>query len=157
MASARLRHDGVNLGASRYGSRRNSRPVKRATYFHGLPVSIEIEPGETKSGVDEDGTPWTVTYTIPYGEFPNTKSLADGDGVDVYVGPDPNAQTVYVVHQNRRDGSFDEDKVCIQFGSARDAEKAYKNHHSGAEWAFGSMDEMTVDEFLRGYLASNRK
>lgn len=148
---------GLVRGAQRYGGPRlNSRPVKRAVEFHGIPVSVEIEAGDTKTGVDEDGQPWQVTYSIPYGEIPGTRSLADGDGVDIYLGPDEDAEKVFVVHQLRRDGSHDEDKVMLQFGSASDAEAAYRDHHSGAAWAFGSMDEMTVDEFLNGYLASNR-
>lgn len=139
-------------GSERYS---NSRPALRETSVHGLPVSIEIEAGQTRGGVGEDGEKWERTYTVPYGEFRQSEALSDGDGVDVYVGPDRASQTVYVVHQLRRDGSYDEDKVMAQFGSARDAERAYRDH--GPEWGFGSMDEMSANEFVKGYMASNRR
>lgn len=139
-------------GGQRYT---NARPRLRTVPFNGLPISIEIEVGQTKSGIDENGETWTKTYTVPYGEIPSTVSLADGDGVDIYLcGSNPNA-LVYVVHQVRADGSFDEDKVLLGASSAGEAKQVYKDH--GPVWGFGSMDALTWDQFERGYLASNRK
>lgn len=134
----------------------NERPRLRTVTFQNLPpISIEIEIGQTKSGIDENGNRWEHTYTVPYGEIPSTRSLADGDGVDIYLGIDPSAAMIYVIHQNKMDGSFDEDKVMIGFSSSGEAIAAYKAH--GPSWGFGSMDTMSVDQFVRGYLASNRK
>lgn len=134
------------MGARRYG---NARDVRRYTAFQGIPIAVEIEAGEHYVG---DG--WEQTYEIPYGEIPDSVALSDGDGVDVYLGPNPAGDTVYVVHQNRRDGTYDEDKVMFGFDSERDAVRAYLRH--GPEWGFGSVDSMTVSEFKNGYLASNR-
>lgn len=145
-------HNGLALGQRRYS---NSRPVLQTVNFHGIPISVEIEVGDTKSGMDEGGQPWSKTYSVPYGEIPSSRTLADGDGVDVYLGPDATATMVYVIHQRRRDGHFDEDKCMLQFGSQGEAVKAYKDH--GPAWGFGSVDMMTVDQFIHGYLASNRK
>lgn len=139
-------HDGITIGARKYG---NSRPVKRSTAFQGIPVSIEIEIGEHIIG-----NGWEKTYTVPYGEIPNSATLADGEGVDVYIGPLPQSDVVVVVHQNKRDGTYDEDKVFLGFAGERDAVAAYVKH--GPEWGLGSVDVMTVDEFKNGYLASNR-
>jgi len=144
--------NGIERGRQRYS---NSRPVKRTIDFHGIPVSIEFDRGETKRGIGDYGEIWTNTYEHPYGEIPTSRSLADRDGVDVYVGPDESSPTVYVVHQLKRDGSFDEDKVMLQFGSASEAESCYRRH--GPSNRFGGMDAMTIDEFIHGYLASNRK
>jgi hypothetical protein len=138
--------DGVENGARKYG---NSRPVLRSTSFQGVPISIEIEAGECVVG-----NGWEKTYTIPYGEIPNSATLADGEGVDVYVGPDPRSDLVVVVHQNRRDGLYDEDKVLLGFASERDAVQCYFDH--GPEWGFGSSETMTFDQFKNGYLAANR-
>lgn len=144
--------EGLALGGVRYS---NSRPVKRTVDFHGLTVSIELEVGETLDGLGEDGIPWSVTYAVPYGEIPDSKTLSDGEGVDVYVGTDIDAPNVFVVHQLRKDGTFDEDKVILCVTSAQEAKQVYTDH--GPSWGFGGLDTMTVDEFLRGYLASNRK
>lgn len=137
---------GVEIGARKYG---NSRPVLRSTAFQGVPISVEIEAGEHVVG-----NGWEKTYVYPYGEIPNSATLADGEGVDVYIGPDPLSDLVVVVHQNKRDGSYDEDKVLLGFGSERDAVDCYFHH--GPEWGFGSTDTMTVDQFRNGYLAANR-
>lgn len=121
--------------------------------FRGLPINIEIEAGQTKSGVGEDGQPWEHVYAAPYGEILSTEG-EDGDPVDIYLGPFESADEVYVVHQLRRDGSFDEDKVFLGFAGAAEAEDCYRMH--GPPWGFGTMDKMTFDQFQNGYLASNR-
>lgn len=143
----KILNDGVDEGSRKYG---NSRPVKRATLFQGIPVHVEIEIGEHVKG-----TGWEKTYTVPYGEIPNSATLADGEGVDVYLGSFPNSDLVYVIHQNKRDGSYDEDKVMLGFLGERDAVMAYAAH--GPEWGFGGVYSMTVNEFKNGYLASNRR
>lgn len=137
---------GFERGSKQYG---NSRPVLRSTSFQGVPVSIEIEVGQHVVG-----NGWEKTYKVPYGEIPGSATLADGDGVDIYLGPDPNAEVVYVIHQNKRDGTYDEDKIMLGFAGEREAIQAYFDH--GPEWGFGSFDVMTVAEFKNGYLAANR-
>jgi hypothetical protein len=130
----------------------SKRPVKREVEFAGLPVAVEIEIGETKSGVGQDGQEWSHVYQFPYGEILKTEG-EDGDPVDVYLGPIEDAPSVFVVHQLDMDGSRDEDKVFLGFQDAEAAEKAYRDH--GPAWGFGTMDEMTLDEFRRGYLRAN--
>lgn len=143
--------DRIQISAPRF----NSRPVLRTINWQGLPVSVEIEIGDTKSGVDEGGKTWVKTYSVPYGEVPSSRTLADGDPVDVYLGPSPLSTVVYVIHQLKRDGSYDEDKCMLGFASSGEAVAAYKSH--GPSWGFGSMDAMTVDQFKHGYLAANRR
>lgn len=149
-------HDGIFRGAAKYG---NSRPVRRTVDFHGVEISVEFDVGETKRGVGQYGEVWTNTYKHAYGEIPNSRSLADGDGVDVLLGPDEKAKMVFVVHQNRRDGSYDEDKCLLQFRTRESAIQAYRDQ--APVWGLVDeevqVDEMTVDQFLSGYLASNRK
>lgn len=136
-----------------------NRPTKRETTFAGLPINVEIERGDTKSGVDESGQPWEHTYQHPYGEIQRTEG-EDGDPVDVYLGPETTGRgagelcEVFVVHQLRMDGTYDEDKVLLGFESAEAAEEAYRTH--GPPHGFGSMDRMTLDQFKNGYLAATR-
>lgn len=145
-------HNGLALGQRRYS---NSRPPVRTVDFKGLPISVEIEIGEEKSGIDENGNAWSHIYSVPYGEITSSKTLADGEGVDVYLGPNPQATLVYIIHQVHADGSYDEDKCMLGFSSIGEAIHAYKIH--GPSWGFGTIDTMTWDQFRHGYLASNRK
>lgn len=129
------------------------RPSKRRLEWNGLPINIEIEVGEKKSGFDKTGMPWEHVYAVPYGEIERTQG-DDGDPVDVYLGPAQDAAYVYVVHQLNMDGTPDEDKVMLGFLGAAAAQAAYRAH--GPSWGFGSMDEMNLDQFVHGYLAANR-
>lgn len=128
-------------------------PHVRRTYFKGLPVDVELDIGMTASGRDRDGLPWSVTYKHPYGEVPSTLGK-DGDPVDVYLGPG-DSEMVYIVHQVKQNGKFDEDKVFLGFESPVEATKCYFEH--GPKWGFGSVETMTFDQFLNGYLVSNRR
>lgn len=135
-------------------SRDTRRQAKRRAAFLGVPLLIEIERGDTVSGTGDEGERWEKTYLVPYGEVERTEG-EDGDAVDVYVGPfeDPRCP-VFVVHQLRKDGTPDEDKVMLGFPGRAEARDAYELH--GPPWGFGSMDEMTIDQFKHGYLAACR-
>jgi inorganic pyrophosphatase len=130
------------------------RPVKHVVDFNGLPIHIEIEKGETKSGVGPDGKSWEHEYQVPYGEILKTEGR-DGDPVDIYLGPDTSSTRVFIVHQLDPQGNFDEDKVFLGFNYAGEVEKAYKEH--GPSWGFGSMEIMDLNSFKTGYLAANRR
>ena len=131
-----------------------TRQTVRKTKFAGLPINVEIDKGQTKSGKDANGIAWSHLYAFPYGEIDGTEG-EDLDPVDVYLGPDEGAPQVFVVHQVDEQGKFDEDKVFLGFRGIEDAEKAYRDH--GPAWGFGSIDSMTLGEFIHGYLAANRK
>lgn len=135
-------------------SRDTRKEHKRRTAFLGLELLIEIEKGERVSGTGDEGERWEKVYAVPYGEVARTKG-DDGDPVDVYLGPfDTPKVPVFVVHQLRKDGTPDEDKVMLGFPGAAEARDAYELH--GPPWGFGSMDQMTWDQFVHGYLAACR-
>jgi hypothetical protein len=131
-----------------------SRAVVRTDTFRGLPINVEIDTGMEKRGVGPDGKKWSHVYEVPYGEIRDTEG-EDKDPVDVYVGPDKKSDKVFVVHQVKPDGTFDEDKCFLGFKTAKQATKCYFDH--GPKWGFGSIETMTLDQFKKGYLASNRK
>ncbi len=128
-------------------------PHVRRTFFQGLPVDVELDIGMTANGTEPDGTPWAVTYKHPYGEVPDSCGN-DGDPVDVYIGPKGDAPFVYIVHQVKRNGKFDEDKVFLGFESPIEATRCYFEH--GPKWGFGSLETISFDQFVNGYLVSNR-
>jgi phage-related protein (TIGR01555 family) len=83
--------------------------------LHGLSLAIENPKGSLRTGVNHDGTPWTSILPAAYGHIKKTVG-ADGDEVDVYIGPVPESELVFIVDQkNEITGEFDEHK-CI-FGA----------------------------------------
>lgn len=90
----------------------------------GLTISIETPKGTERTGT-HNGQPFKVEMPGDYGYFLGTKGK-DKDHVDVTIGPNPKAETVYVVDQiDPKSGDFDESKVMLGFESRTQAETAY--------------------------------
>lgn len=127
--------------------------------FAGMQVCIESPRGTTRSWVDTDGTAGETTMKYDYGYVVGSRGT-DGDSVDVYLGPSPDAQWVYVVHQNSKASGFaeyDEDKVMLGFESPNDARAAYLAQYDDSRF-FGSMTMMTLEEFrLKIFAQPNEK
>lgn len=93
--------------------------------FRGLDVSIENAKGSTRSGTAQDGTEWSVEMPATYGYVRRTEG-ADGDQVDVYVGDDTEAPTVFVVDQHEPKGQdFDEHKAFLGYRDVESVERDY--------------------------------
>lgn len=91
--------------------------------LHSLAVTLENAHGSVRSGTSADGKSWSNRMAAHYGEFAGTVG-ADGDAVDVFIGPFPESRSVWVINQGWPDGGFDEHKVMLGFpteGMARDA------------------------------------
>ncbi len=119
--------------------------------LHGLDLAIENPRGSTRSGVDADGRPWSVQMPAHYGEVKRTEG-ADGDPVDVYLGPQAEdaGMPVFVVDQIDPDtGRFDEHKVMLGFGSDAEAVAAYNAGFSDGSGPRrrGAITRMSLDEF----------
>jgi hypothetical protein len=97
--------------------------------FQGLRIAVENKKGSTRSGHDKDGKPWHTLMKAPYGYIVGSKG-ADDEGVDCYVGPNKNAASAFVVHQNKDDGSYDEDKVMLGCRSLDEARRLYLAHYN---------------------------
>ncbi|MDR6453882.1 PLxRFG domain-containing protein [Variovorax paradoxus] len=122
----------------------------------GLRISIENPQGSTRSGTSPDGTGWRNTMAAHYGYVKGTEA-ADGDHVDVFVGPHAaNAPTVYVVDQVNADGSYDEAKALFGFNTEAEAVAAYRASYD-ADWKVSPIAAMSVDEFKAGLAAGRFK
>lgn len=116
--------------------------------FQGIPVLVETARGDTRSGTDPNGKPWSVVMSAHYGEVANTVGV-DGDPVDVFVGDDAEAPEVYVFH-TRVAGTreYDEDKAFLGFRTLSAARRAFF-----AAYTRGGMLESvttwTVEQFKR--------
>lgn len=117
--------------------------------FAGFTIVIESPKGSYRYWTDTDGTPGKTLMRHNYGYIEGSFG-ADGDSVDTYLGPNPNAEWVYIVHQNKKPDflQFDEDKCLIGFDSANHARDAYLSMYDDERF-FGSMDMMTLESFRR--------
>lgn len=92
----------------------------------GMDVAIENPKGSLRKGVDSNGKPWQVEMPGDYGYINGTKGH-DGDHVDVTIGSNPDGyQKVWVIDQKKPDGSFDEHKSMLGYGSRDEAMAAYR-------------------------------
>lgn len=127
------------------------------TTFQGLNIAIENRKGSVREGVDSDGKPWKTTFKHPYGYIKKTEGK-DGEEIDVYVGPSPDAPDAFVVHQRKlKDGTHDEDKVMLGWKSEDDAREAYLDHYNKVgPKLLGPISTISVDE-LKRKLTEKRK
>lgn len=116
--------------------------------YRGLPITIETAAGEFRHGVDKDGKRWKKKLTANYGYIKKTKSEADGDHVDVFIGPHLESELVFVVNQVcPKSGKFDEHKVILGALSADSAKKLYLSNYSENWKGFDSIVAMTLPQF----------
>ncbi len=101
---------------------------EHSTDFRGLPVIIEWPKGSTRVGTRPDGTQFKTEMKADYGYIPDTTAAGDKEKLDVYIGPDKDADYAYIVEQTTEDGEFDEYKIMLGFDSLEDAEKTYLEH-----------------------------
>ncbi len=116
---------------------------------HGLPISIENPRGSYREGKDANGKPWRSKLPAHYGYLKRTEG-ADGDHVDIYVGPKLKSPLVYVIDQHdHRTGKFDEHKAFIGFENAKDVKRTYHESFTDgrAKDRLRHMTEMTVGQF----------
>jgi phage-related protein (TIGR01555 family) len=135
----------------------DARSLHKRIVWHGLDISIENEAGSTRKGKDKGGNDWEVTLTHDYGYLRNTRGT-DGDHVDVFVGPDPNSEEVYVIHTMKAPDfmEFDEDKCFVNFGSQAEARAAFYSNYDRPEH-FGSMEILPVGKFIDRVLATKKR
>lgn len=124
--------------------------------WRGLDISIENAAGTVREGTHADGEKWSVTMLNDYGYIRRTIGV-DGDHVDCFMGPDENAQYVYIIHQRKAGQwyTYDEDKCCIGFTSKRDALVCYLSHYDDPRF-MGEISVLPFDEFKRRVLETPR-
>lgn len=101
--------------------------VKKTVRFQGFTVRLDRPKGFEMTGADSEGKPWHRVYKYDYGFLPKTEG-GDGEGLDVFLGPDENAHDAFWVIQRKKDGSFDEYKVFLGFKDKASARAAYAAH-----------------------------
>ena len=92
-------------------------------YFSGFKITIETAKGGKRYWVDDKGNKGYNVLKNHYGYFSRTLGH-DGDHVDVFLGDNQDSSKIYVVDQNKKDGTFDESKVMLGFNSKKEAKEA---------------------------------
>lgn len=112
---------------------------KGHVFVSGLPITIETARGQRRR-------PHWPPLAAHYGYIRRTEG-ADGDKLDVFVGPHPSSQLVFLVDQIRaKSGRFDEVKVLLGFRSREEATTAYRNSYTKG-MPVGSITGMTIWQF----------
>ncbi|HET8550890.1 MAG TPA: hypothetical protein VFM97_00250 [Gammaproteobacteria bacterium] len=130
---------------------------KKHIRFRGLDISIENPKGSVRSGVDPDGHEWRQKMHCAYGYIRRTEGV-DGDHVDVYIGPDEDAENVYIVHQRKAGDwkAYDEDKCMLGFATLADAKRAYLRQYDDPRF-LGPVTVMPFEDFKDKALATFEK
>lgn len=93
--------------------------------FDGFDISIENPKGSIRSGKDKTGREWQHELPTDYGYFRGTKGR-DKDHIDVFIGPKPENDRIYVVDQiDPTTGNYDEAKVMLGFDNISQARNTY--------------------------------
>jgi len=115
--------------------------------WNGHTIAIETPKGAIRTGVSKSGTRWAVQMPGHYGYIKRTVSDADGDAVDVIVGPHPESDLVCVVDQKTPGGKFDEHKVVIGTQNVQEARELYLACYSSGWTGMRSITPMTRQQF----------
>lgn len=118
--------------------------------FRGLPISIETAKGNYRHWTDAaTGEAGKTRMRFAYGYIRRTKGL-DGDHVDVFVGPNEKADSVYVIMTNKAPDfkEPDEEKCMLGFNTAAEAKDAFMVHYNKTGF-FRSMKVLSFTEFSK--------
>ena len=132
-------------------------PIDYKTTFQGMDITIENRKGSIRRWKDRNGKTGEIKMTHAYGYIRGTQGV-DGDHVDCFLGPNPDATHAYVIHAMAVPDfkRYDEDKVMLGFDSAEDAKRAFLENYTDPRF-FGSMHTLPMDEFKKKALATKDK
>lgn len=124
-------------------------PVVESRTFQGMNIAVEYKAGTVRTWRDDAGN--EIGHTVmkyDYGYFVDFMG-ADGQELDVYIGPHADASNVYIIHQRKVPGYkvFDEDKVVMGVRTPNAAIEAFLGHRHDGDQAYGGMNVKTVTEF----------
>jgi phage-related protein (TIGR01555 family) len=120
--------------------------------LHGLDIAIENPKGSVRRGRDPQTLKtWEVTMPYHYGYVKRTEG-ADGDHVDICIGPNESSELVFVIDQtDLATGVFDEHKCICGCDSLAQAQALYCEGFSDGKGKqrIGHISPMHVTEFKK--------
>lgn len=121
--------------------------------WKGRDISIETGKGMERSGTAPDGTRWSVKMPADYGRIKGTVGM-DGEQIDVYIGPNPESDRIFIVDQvDLETGKADEHKVIAGVETLEEAKLLYDSGFSDGKGSLRranvtEIDEETFDKWL---------
>lgn len=125
--------------------------------FRNLEISIENRKGSVRRWHDpHTGKSGGTKMKYPYGYIRMSEGM-DGDHVDCFIGPNEDAQFVYVILINKGPDfkQVDEQKCMLGFNSASEAKKVFLRHYDNKKF-FNSMRAMPYEEFEKKVLKTRK-
>lgn len=116
--------------------------------IRGFKITIENAKGSIRKYKNEDGSEGHNEMKNHYGYFSKTTGK-DGDHVDVFIGENLDFDKVFVIDQNKPDGTFDESKVMLGFNSAEEAKEAYLSNFDKKWKGFKCITSVSVPVFKK--------
>ena len=116
--------------------------------IRGFKITIENAKGSIRKYKNEDGSEGRNEMKNHYGYFSKTTGK-DGDHVDVFIGENLDFDKVFVIDQNKPDGTFDESKVMLGFSSMEEAKKAYLSNFDKNWKGFKRITGVSVEVFKK--------
>jgi superfamily II DNA or RNA helicase len=151
MNAADIVKEAKTLGGFYKGKPSSPDTVKKTVEFQGLKIKVDRPKGFIMFGEDSKGEEWKRKYKVDYGFIPKTVG-GDGDGLDVFIGPNKKSKKAFWAVQRKDDGTFDEYKVFVGFDNRDEAVACYRAHIP--KKYFGRMITMTV-EMMKAMLGTN--
>ena len=96
--------------------------------LHGFNISIENPKDSIRSGVDSNGKKWSIKMKNHYGYILGTIGK-DKDHIDIFIGPYPDSDKVYIVNQKNNENKFDEHKILMGWDNFPNAVKGYLDNY----------------------------
>jgi hypothetical protein len=120
--------------------------ARKGELVPGLELRLTHLKGMVRTGLNATGTPWQHTMRHDYGEVVGIPGT-DGDNLGVYVGPDPDQTTGYIVTQLNPDGTEDQQKLMLGFSGLNAAKRAYSEQVPDAA-LFGGIRAVDVRNYI---------
>lgn len=139
---------GPTVGAHLMRNKKANFKLDGERKFRGLDIAIENKKGSKRYWHDPHGKEKGSTLMhYDYGYIRLTEGT-DGDHVDVYIGPDEDAENVFIVDQMKKPDfkKFDEQKCMLGFKDEAAAKAAYLRQYNDPGF-FGSIKSMPFEEF----------
>jgi hypothetical protein len=133
-------------------------PIKKKLKVHGINIWLEWLKGEERTYYNHDPLKvnskgkldYKTKMKADYGYVPKRYD-ADGEDLDVYLGPNHESIKVFVLKQIRpSDGSFDEHKIMLGYDSIGEAKKSYLAHMP--KKYLGSIRATNITAFKKEFL-----
>jgi len=123
--------------------------------LHGLAISIENPIGSVRQGIS-GGKAWRTVMKHHYGYFPGYEGK-DKDHIDVFVGPKPESEQVYIVDQvNPKTKALDEHKILLGWDDIASARDGYLSNYEKGWQGIGAITPIDI-KFFKSWLNKGNK